>query len=173
MDISLSKQDYLPLKHVTKLCDWTDGSGCTGWSFLSRNTVCWNQIKSSAISIVSTSYSTKAQLLFQCQQKAVLDQMNHPVCIRHYFLVLQPIPCRRWSRWRRCRMCSTTPRRESSTRSSEDPHRPRAWAEEEAEQAVRDEMCCSLVISYCTGWPVMLITSFCVSVDIKTKVPSQ
>ena len=35
-------------KHVTKLYDWTDGCGCTGWSFLSRNTVCWNQIKSSA-----------------------------------------------------------------------------------------------------------------------------
>ena len=48
----------------------------TGWSIWSRNTVCCHQIKSSAA--VKTSY-TKVQLLFQCQQKFVLVQMDYPV----------------------------------------------------------------------------------------------
>ena len=47
-----------------------------GWSIWSRNTVCWHQITSTAI--VWTSY-VKAQPLLQCQQRAVLDQMVHPI----------------------------------------------------------------------------------------------
>ena len=50
----------------------------TGWSIWSQNIVCWHQIKGSTTVWTSC---TKAQLLFQCQQKAVLDQMDHPVVI--------------------------------------------------------------------------------------------
>ena len=51
----------------------------TGWPIWSRNTVYWHQIKRSAT--VRTPY-IKAQLLFQCQQKVVLDQMDHPVLLK-------------------------------------------------------------------------------------------
>ena len=42
----------------------------------SQNTACWHQNKNSAA--VGASH-TKAELVFQCQQKPVLDQMDHPV----------------------------------------------------------------------------------------------
>ena len=43
------------------------------WSIWSRNTVCWQQIKSSA----TAKYAfTEAQILLQCQQKHVSDQMD-------------------------------------------------------------------------------------------------
>ena len=62
---------------------WTGNSGSnitcnlnTEWSIWSQNTVCWHPIKSSA---ATSTYYIKAQLLFQCQQKFILDPMDHPV----------------------------------------------------------------------------------------------
>ena len=72
-----------PPSRVT--CSWGRISkrlfNCTGWSIWSRNTVWWHQIKSSPT--VNPSH-TKVQLLFQCQQKLVLEQMDHPVVSQHF-----------------------------------------------------------------------------------------
>ena len=68
--------DWLALALASVAVSRLDLCACTEWSIWSQHTVCWHQIKSS--SIVITSY-TKAQLLFQCQQKVVHDQMDHSV----------------------------------------------------------------------------------------------
>ena len=70
---------WLVLFSVPKVTALFDNH-CTGWSIWSRSTVCWYLIKMSAS--VETFY-TIAQLLFQCQQKVVNDQIDHPV-LRSY-----------------------------------------------------------------------------------------
>ena len=65
---------------TTKFCDVINQykltNIITGWSIWSWKTVYWHQMKSSAA--LWTSY-TKAQLVFQCQQTVVLEQIDHPV----------------------------------------------------------------------------------------------
>ena len=91
---------------------WPHYRATTGWPIWLRNTVCLHQIK---LSVTVWTSCVKAQLLSQCQQKVVLNQMDHPVHIHHHDEWCNgSSPCRRRRRshwcfcWRR-RWCPQSP----------------------------------------------------------------